>query len=181
MSNIVRFNFSYCISGEKGTVTLDDTTSAITQGDVLLIEIDGKQICALVESNPISGSGSTDATFVNFFNSCAECLKPISDYVTIKSCLSGSIFAVSVNDLPIPPPNIGEIVYVGLNVDKDIIDCYELTSYGNFNEVITPESLSIVNSFSSEYYTECINCTLSNVLIYKIIQCFTEATWYCST
>ena len=183
MANLIKFNAIQCNDQSLVTVQVDDTLSAITSGDTIYItdiSLPTKKFCVVV--GVIDQGNTPTHTFVEYSN-CSECLIDNNDYVIVESCYSRrSTYAISVSGLPVGS-NIGDSIYISLippGSDRTYTDCFTIKSFGVFNDQITVDDLSVVNSSSSTTYTGCTECYQSNNLIYEVVECLTSGVYYVS-
>lgn len=186
MTNVVSFSVEDCIKGGAFLLIVDDTLSAITSGNTYYFEPIGISRppagCYTVTSIPESSSSPT-FTLISYYAGCSECLIGSSDYVVVSSCYSiENTYVISVSDLP-AGSNIDDSIYISLTPhgsDSDYTDCFTIESFGVFNDDITVDDLSVVNSISSITYTGCTECYQSNNSVYEVVECLTSGTYYVS-
>jgi hypothetical protein len=181
MSNLIRFTGKQCDGQLSLVVDVDDTLSAITSGDTLYItdiQTPTKKFC-VVAGAIIRGNPPTH-TFVEY-SDCSECLIDNNDYVIVESCYNSNFtYAISVFDLP-TGSTIGDSIYISLTPPgsvRDYTDCFTIKSFGVFNDQITIDDLSVINSISPTTYTGCSECYQSNNLVYEVVECLTSVSYY---
>lgn len=186
MANIVSFSVEDCIKGLTYLFSVDDPLSAITSGNTYYFEPIGipriPAGCYTVTNIPKSGATPT-FTLISNYDGCGECLIDNNDYVIVSSCYSiENTYVISVSVLPVGS-NIDDSIYISLTPprgDSDYTDCFTIESFGVFNDDITVDDLSVVNSISSTTYTGCTECYQSNNSVYEVTECLGSGTYYVS-
>jgi hypothetical protein len=183
MANVITIRGTTCDGTELVRVDVDDILSAITSGSIISatsITDPNKKYCLVVGS--FSKGVTPTYTFVEH-SDCSECLIDNNDYVIVESCYSREFtYAISVSDLPIGT-NINDSIYISLTPpksDRTYTDCFTIKSFGVFNDQITVDDLSVINSISSTTYTGCSECYQLNNLVYEVVECLTSGSYYVS-
>jgi len=159
-------------SPQRGTT--EDPLSAITSGTTYTNRNSCYEITQVLSYN----GGNITITFDGEpYSSCLECYGIIYDYVAATDCINQGTYYFEFSGFT-GTPLINEVYFINAEDESgnQFYNCYEMVSYGVFNELNPVRYTSIVDTPTLS--TTCGECLNSSFLIYKVTSCLGSGIYY---